>query len=240
MVPTKNLADVYLCTDGLPIDKSKLFKGFQTQTSEFENRDSRMAQTFVVPGSEIFSEGGGWATVEPGFIGNNSTRTGYMIRKFMDETLDAVQFIGEYDFKEFRYGEVLDLTINDLRNRANMPCLTNAFVATNGLNMQEEIRRERTVELAFEGYRRDDLRRWGTAETVLPLALRGVKFVGTEYQQKFPELVIGQDIQVDSDGFIIAQPASARKFQTPKHWLSPIPLQQVQLSKGTLEQNPGW
>ena len=66
-----------------------------------------MAQTFVVPGSEIFSEGGGWATVEPGFIGNNSTRTGYMIRKFMDETLDAVQFIGEYDFKEFRYGEVL-------------------------------------------------------------------------------------------------------------------------------------
>lgn len=28
--------------------------------------------------------------------------------------------------------------------------------------MLEEIRRERTVELAFEGYRRDDLRRWGT------------------------------------------------------------------------------
>lgn len=74
-----------------------------------------------------------------------------MIRKFLDETLDAAQFIGEYDFKEFRYAEVLlilaealyekngqitdeqlDLTINDLRNRANMPRLTNAFVATNG------------------------------------------------------------------------------------------------------------
>lgn len=133
-----------------------------------------------------------------------------MIRKFLDETLDAAQFIGEYDFKEFRYAEVLlilaealyekngqitddqlDITINDLRNRANMPHLTNAFVSANGLNMLEEIRRERTVELAFEGYRRDDLRRWGTAETVLPLAIRGVKFVGTEYQQKFPELVIG-------------------------------------------------
>ena len=83
-----------------------------------------------------------------------------------------------------------------------MPRLTNAFVATNGLNMLEEIRRERTVELAFEGYRRDDLRRWGTAETVLPLAIRGVKFAGTEYQQKFPELVIGQDIQVDSEDYI--------------------------------------
>ena len=165
--------------------------------------------------------------------------------KVGEELFEDTKFQIDYDVAQKHFNgqitdEQLDLTINDLRNRANMPRLTNAFVATNGLNMQEEIRRERTVELAFEGYRRDDLRRWGTAETVLPLAIRGVKFVGTEYQQKFPELVIGQDIQVDSEGFIIAQPASARKFQTPKHWLSPIPLQQVQLSKGTLEQNPGW
>lgn len=46
---------MYLCNDGLPIDKSPLFKGFQYQTSEFENRDSRMEQTFIVPGSEVFS-----------------------------------------------------------------------------------------------------------------------------------------------------------------------------------------
>ena len=120
-----------------------------------------MEQTFIVPGSEIFFEGGLWTPTYPGFVGNSATRTGYMIRKFLDETLDAAQFIGEYDFKEFRYAEVLlilaealyekngqitdeqlDLTINDLRNRANMPRLTNAFVATNGLNMLEEIRRE--------------------------------------------------------------------------------------------------
>lgn len=259
MVPTKNLADMYLCTDGLPIDKSSLFQGFETQKSEFENRDSRMEQTFVVPGSEIFSEGGGWTTVEPGFVGNNSTRTGYMIRKFMDETLDAVQFIGEYDFKEFRYAEVLlifaeavyekngfisddqlNISINDLRSRANMPPLTNTFVSSHNLNMLEEIRRERTVELAFEGYRRDDLRRWGTAVNILPMAIRGVKFMGTEYQRKFPNLVIGKDIQVDEDGFIVVQPSTARKFEVPKHWLTPLPLQQVQLSNGTLKQNPGW
>lgn len=259
MMPTKNLADMYLCEDGLPIDRSALFQGFETQVSEFENRDPRMAQTFIVPGSEIFFEGGLWTPTYPGFVGNSATRTGYMIRKFLDETLDAAQFIGEYDFKEFRYAEVLlilaealyekngritdeelDLTVNDLRSRAGMPRLTNAFATSNGLAMLEEIRRERTVELAFEGYRRDDLRRWGTATEVLPRAIRGVKFVGTEYQRKFPDLVIGQDIQVDSEGFIVAQPATARRFETPKHWLSPIPLQQVQLSKGTLEQNPGW
>lgn len=259
MVPTKNMADMYLMNDGLPIDKSKNFKGYQTQTSEFEGRDPRMSMTFIIPGSSIFFEGGNWTPIFPGFTGNNATHTGYMIRKFLDESIDATLKIGAYDFKELRYGEVLltlaealyekngritdqelNRTLNPLRARVGMPALTNAFVEANALDMREEIRRERTVELAFEGYRRDDLRRWGTAPTVLPQALRGVKFVGTEYQQKFPDLKIGHDIQVDGEGFIVVQPAASRKFVIPKHWLSPLPLQQVQLSKGTLVQNPGW
>jgi hypothetical protein len=259
MTPTKNLADMYLATDGLPIEQSSLFQGYEIQNSEFENRDPRMSMTFIVPGSSIFFEGGLWSVTYPGFTGNNATHTGYMLRKFLDETLDAAQFIGEYDFKEFRYGEVLlilaealyekngaitddelDATINKLRKRVKMPDLTNAFAAANGLDMRDEIRRERTVELAFEGYRRDDLRRWGTAETVLPNAIRGVKFAGTEYQEKFPNLKIGQDIQVDSEGFVVVQSASSRKFEVPKHYLSPIPLQQIQLSNGKMNQNPGW
>ncbi len=259
IVPTKNLADMYLSEDGLPIDRSPLFQGYQTQISEFRNRDPRMGMTFIEPGTEIFFDGGVWTETYPGFSGNNATHTGYMIRKFMDETIEATQFNSEYDYKEFRYGEVLlilaealfelngaitddelDKTINLLRRRVHMPGLTNAFVAANHLDMLEELRRERTIELAFEGYRRDDLRRWGTAETVLPQALKGVKFKGTEYERKFPELVIGRDIQVDAEGFIISQAAESRQFISPKHYLSPIPLQQVQLSKGTLEQNPGW
>ncbi len=258
MVPTKNLADMYLATDGLPIQKSSLFQGYGTLTSEFQNRDPRMAMTFIVPGSTIFFEGGLMQPTYPGFSGTNATHTGYMLRKFLDETIEATQFQGAYDFKEFRYGEVLlilaeglyekngmisdqdlDRTINLLRSRVNMPPLTNSFVTANGLNMLNEIRRERTVELAFEGFRRDDLRRWKTAESVLPNSLRGVKFVGTEYQQKYPNLKIGTDIQVDDSGFIVADPASSRQFQ-PKDYLDPIPLQQIQLSKGTLKQNPGW
>lgn len=38
---------------------------------------------------------------------------------------------------------------------------------------------------------------------------------------------------------IVAEPAGARQF-LPKHYLDPIPLQQIQLSNGTLSQNPGW
>ncbi len=257
MVPTKNLADLYLSTDGLPITESPLFQGYNTLTSEFQNRDPRMAMTFVVPGSLVFKEQG-FLPDFPGFLGSDATRTGYKIRKFLDETTEAANFAGQYDFKEFRYGEVLlilaealyeknssisdaDLgrTINVLRSRVNMPALTNAFVTANGLNMLDEIRRERTVELAFEGFRRDDLRRWKLAETVLPQAIKGVKFVGTEYQTKYPDVKPGENIQVDQNGFIIAEPASDRQF-LPKQYLDPIPLQQIQLSKGTLQQNEGW
>jgi hypothetical protein len=258
MVPTKTLADLYLAKDGLPITQSPLFQGYATLTSEFQNRDPRMSMTFVVPGSDIFFEGGLMQPTYPGFSGSNATRTGYMIRKFLDETVDATQFRGEYDFKEFRYAEVLlilaealyekngsisdaDLnrTINVLRSRVNMPALTNAHVSANGLNMLNEIRRERTVELAFEGFRRDDLRRWKLAETILPQAIKGVKFVGTEYQTRYPGLQPGVDIQVDANGFIVAEAAASRQF-LPKHYLDPIPLQQIQLSKGTLAQNTGW
>lgn len=259
MIPTKNLADLYLTTDGLPIDQSPLFEGYDELASEFQNRDPRMAMTFIVPGDSIYADGGEWAVTYPGFTGTNATQTGYMLRKFLDETLEATQFQGQYDFKEFRYAEVLlilaealyerdgtisdnDLnrTINLIRSRVNMPALTNAFVTANGLNMLDEIRRERTVELAFEGFRRDDLRRWKTAETVLPNALKGVKFVGTEYQQTYPDLVVGTDIQVDENGFIETEPAASRQFNANKHYLDWIPLQQIQLSKGSLTQNPGW
>jgi hypothetical protein len=259
MIPTKKLADMYLCKDGLPITISPQFLGYDSlATTEFQNRDPRMAQTFIVPGSDVFQENG-FQPIFPGFSGSNASRTGYMIRKFLDETDEAAHFAGQYDFKEFRYGEVLlvlaealferdgsisdadlDRTIGKLRDRVGMPSLTNALVTSNGLNMLTEIRRERTVELAFEGFRRDDLRRWKTAETEMPQALRGVKFVGTEYQQRDPGLVIGTDIQVDAGGFVISEPAGGRQFIAPKHYLDPLPLQQIQLSHGTLTQNPGW
>jgi len=259
MVPTKNLADMYLATDGLPITKSSRFKGYNEMASEFENRDPRMGMTFIIPGSSIIFEGGTPQVTYPGFMGSNATLTGYMLRKFLGEDINSGQFNGEYDFKEFRYGEVLlilaealyeknggvsdtDLgrTINELRKRVNMPDLTNGFATTNGLNMQEEIRRERTVELAFEGFRREDLRRWKTAETVLPQSLKGIKFVGTEFQTRNPDLRPGTDIQVDAEGFIVADQSTARRFVSPKHYLDPIPSQQVQLSKGSLVQNDGW
>uniref|UniRef100_UPI003216974A RagB/SusD family nutrient uptake outer membrane protein n=1 Tax=uncultured Draconibacterium sp. TaxID=1573823 RepID=UPI003216974A len=260
--PTKKLADMYLCTNGLPIDNgnNNLFKGYDTRASEFEDRDPRMSQTFKVPGIPvIWNEAPRIYEVHIGGGTNGPTKSGYQAFKFQSGTKSAAQGNSYYDYMEYRFGEVLlnlaealyekddaisdadlDATINKLRDRAGMPDLTNAFVAANGLNMQAEIRRERTIELAYEGFRHSDLRRWKSAETELPVALLGVKFVGTEWPTIPPNdgIVVGVDIQVDSDGFVIADDKANRKFEQ-KHYLFPIPLNQIQLNPN-LEQNSGW
>lgn len=72
-----------------------------------------------------------------------------------------------------------------------------------------------------------------TPNDTLLLISPGVKFVGTEYQAKYPDLKPGIDIRVDASGFIVAGAAASRQFQA-KNYLDPLPLQQIQLSNGTL------
>src|SRR5690606_41535386 len=57
--------------------------------------------------------------------------------------------------------------------------------------------RSRTVELALEGFRYDDLRRWKTAEDELPTDVKGIKIVGTPWAN--PIVVEGQDRNPYSD-----------------------------------------
>ena len=49
MSPTKNLADAFLCIDGLPIEFSELFQGYNDILSEFIDRDPRMLYTIYEP-----------------------------------------------------------------------------------------------------------------------------------------------------------------------------------------------
>lgn len=261
MVPTKTMADMYLATDGLPITQSALFKGRSQLASEFQNRDSRMALSFVAPESQWYTQNG-WETYAGGnpASGGNSgslgSRTGYRIRKFSGESTNDINFLCEYGPREFRYAETLlilaealyekngsisdaDLnqTINVIRSRVNMPALTNAFVTSHGLNMLNEIRRERSVELAFEGFRRDDLRRWNVAATIMPKAIKGIKYTGTDFEHKFGPI---GNLTIDpTDSCVVVIPAASRQF-LPKHMLYPLPLHQIQLSNGTLVQNEGW
>lgn len=265
LCPTKKLADMYLDKNGLPITHpNSVFKGYQKITSEYEDRDPRMDIFFVKPGERfwLFSQpmyNPDWSNPDDpnrGIVYNVDfgfwTQTGYRNVKLEAE----VSFPLGCDWPIIRYTEVLliyaealfekngnisdsdlDISINKLRDRVGMPHLTNTFVTANGLNMKEEIRRERTIELSLEGYRLDDLRRWKTAEVELNQPLRGIKYKGTEYETDGRWDNIGYE--VDEEGVIVLEKASDRKFDPNKHYLFPLPTRQILLNP-QLEQNPGW
>ena len=251
---TKKLADMYLCTDGLPIDQSPLFKRYGTMTSEYQNRDSRMSNTILVPGSgQISGNNINGNPVYPYLMTLNET--GYAPNKFIDAYPEA--FVHEdYDFWQvIKYSQVLltlaealyerngkisdaDLnrTINILRDRAGVAHLTNAFVTAYGLDMLQEIRRERTIELAWDGKRLDDLKRWNIAVKELDQSIMGVKVSSGSWDILYPDA--STKLPTDSNGFVIIEPASNRHF-SERNYLDPIPTQQIQLNPA-LKQNPGW
>jgi hypothetical protein len=255
MVPTKNLVDSYLMRDGLPKEKSPNYRVPTTNlamigdTSRITGRDPRLAATIAKRGDPWINNTN-YTTPNLGF-----TRTGFYSRKYAVPA-DWLSQQSGLDRILIRYGEVLlnlaeakyeltnsisdadlNATINLLRARVRMPALTNQFVAQNGLNLREEIRRERRVELAMEGFRYWDLLRWKTAEVELPKTIYGIiKFaeLGTTTAPSDPA----------NENAIIAQAASARRFNPQRDYLWPIPLQDFNIDavdgNKTLQQNPGW
>jgi hypothetical protein len=267
--PTRKLADMYLDENGLPISNpASVFHGYATFDSEFADRDPRMTMTMIVPGTltnRVFwpvTKVANWPDAP-----QRNFNTGYMLYKYMSEDPIANNSgrNGDNSFFDFdrhliRYAEVLltyaeatfekneaisdadlDQSINLLRDRVNMPHLTNGFVGTHGLSMREEIRRERTIELALEGLRYDDLRRWKTAETELPQDIKGIKIVGTDWQSRSPYNDPIYQSKVDANGFLISE--SGRAFNPLKHYWQPLPTKEVafyQSSGYVLQQNGGW
>ena len=260
--PTKKLADMYLCkTTGLPIEHPNSgFHGYEKIVDEFTDRDPRMNQTILMPGTPYKNAQHGPDICSSKFTTRPETRTGYKLWKFMGEVFGKPSDKDSYNYHIIRYAEVLlilaeatyekdgsisddvlNKSINVVRSRkgVEMPPLTNRFVTENGLNMQTEIRRERTVELAFEGFRRDDLRRWKTAETEMKKAIRGIKYTGTEYEEQ-QALNDGYSGQIDENGFLVIEPASNRFFTAPKHYYYSLPLDEMYLNPNLAPNNPGW
>ena len=149
----------------------------------------------------------------------------------------------------------LDETVNALRARVGFSAkLTNAFVTANGLNMRDEIRRERSVELLAEGRRYPDIIRWKIAETVLPNAIIGAKFTADEAyngisqsgDSNFVAWLTNSSGVVDG-AFVYSEPsvrviekANTRRFNVAKDYYYPIPVFEITQSDGNITQNPGW
>jgi hypothetical protein len=150
----------------------------------------------------------------------------------------------------------LDKSINLVRLRVNktMPRLSNAFVTANGLDFRTEIRRERFIELYYEGFRFDDIKRWHSAATDLVTNVGGtaygndpafvspwpvgIKYTGTQAQVGPNPLAPAPTNAKDANGQLILD-NTARNF-TEKNYLYPIPAQQTTLNPALLPNNPGW
>ena len=138
------------------------------------------------------------------------------------------------------YGKSLNL----LRSRAGMPNFS-VIADANRLNYADwgyavsdelnEVRRERAVELACEGFRFDDWRRWRAHNLFLNKRPLGFPYLASEYA---PSLVIPTDAAglVDPFKTIIT---GGYNFNVGRDYLENIPTNERTLNP-KLTQNPGW
>ena len=99
-----------------------------------------------------------------------------------------------------------------------LPNVAAKYTASKEL-FREIIRKERAVELAFEGKRWDDARRWGVASSL-------------KYREKY-------ELQFDKGHTYFKKVLYSTSVFEPKHWWLPFQTQQVALYPA-FKQNPGW
>lgn len=177
--PMPNLVNDYYCTDGLPITESPLYD----PANKGANRDPRAQATIYFAGEEYL--------LDPVrvFPGNGPTAFGMekYIRKGPDAEGNAVFGEGSQDFYVIRYADVLLMRaealaetgdvagaaelVNQVRARVNMPPVEEVEGAVDQRQMIDIVRHERRVELALEGLRFMDLKRWGTVEEAFQRAI---------------------------------------------------------------------
>jgi len=168
----------------------------------------------------------------------NASPTGYYTRKYFDPS-SQVNFKSGLDLILIRYADVLlmyaearnelgnvnagvwNQTIGALRIRAGFtdPGATQFNAALSKDSLRSIIRRERRCELAMEGLRVFDIRRWKTAEVVLNGWAHGAQY---------------GDPATDN-GFIRL---SQRTFSS-RNYLWPVPNYET-AQNPNLTQNPGW
>jgi hypothetical protein len=142
----------------------------------------------------------------------------------------------------------LDMSINKLRARDGMVNLVNnppmdPRYSADGISaVLVEIRRERRVELFFEGFRYDDLRRWK----------QGKKLENKDYGMRWDaatKAIVDPDGKTTVktgivDGVEYLEVYKGTDFENPtfdesKHYHWPLPLD-VLSQNPKLGQNPGW
>lgn len=149
----------------------------------------------------------------------------------------------------------IDKTINALRRRVGMTGMLDMNNIVNDPNwlfsrtgaaaispLIQEIRRERTVELACEGFRVDDIFRWAAAdELITGYRPKGAKLSQWPDIQASPPEYIAEDSKGYMDPYAQFAPMSnGYQFKAGRDYLYPIPTNELTLNPSLRPQNPGW
>ncbi|MBV5314626.1 MAG: RagB/SusD family nutrient uptake outer membrane protein [Prolixibacteraceae bacterium] len=232
--PIQNVVDDFEMADGTPFNWSNPVHA----AAPYANRDPRFDATIFYDGrmhrgETVDTYEGGkdnpiGAKVEP----TNATQTGYYLRKFVDPAWNTKDwnYTGMVIFIRLseiylNYAEAQNVLGNDaealkyvnmIRSRAGMPNISGS-----GTILHDKIRHERRIELAFEGQRYYDLRRWKILDQGMGDA-------------------IGMRIVKNSDGTkTYSKKTIQKRIYTEKVYWQPIPLTEIQ-KNAKLTQNPGY
>jgi hypothetical protein len=236
--PTQALVNTYETLQGKTIQElgADSFAIYNAYPAYNNNRDPRLKASIAIPG-EVWMG----TLLDPFTSGSSnqigltqSTQTGYWIKKYVDPLDRGNTYGGSMNFMLIRYAEVLlsyvealielddyqnpDVItyLNAIRNRAGMPGVDQSVYNTKD-KLRELVRRERMVELSFEGPRLYDIRRWKIGSQVLNGVALGAVNPAT-----------GKNVVVEQ-----------RVFNEKKDYLWPIPLAEITSNKN-IEQNDGW
>lgn len=247
--PTQNMVNAYEMKNGeLPYLNEELplqvnpASGYD-ETNPYVGRDPRFDASILHDGSmwagrETETWHGGLDSPESSIGSWNASRSGYAFKKFMVESIPPTgssvkpenpwiyfrlaEFYLNYAEIMYELGdeETAREYINKVRGRQSvqMPPVT-----ATGLELRDKIRNERRVELAFEGHRFFDVRRWKIADQTENKALLAINIQKSEDGNKTYEATL-----------------LLKRIFLDQHYLLPIPRAEVDKSKGCLVQNPGY
>lgn len=173
--------------------------------------------------------------------GASARYTGFGVLKYLDETKNNLEapYSSQTDWIVFRYAEILlnyaeaqfEIgntqealnAVNKIRKRAGIAPLIS-------INL-DKIRHERKVELAFEGHRYWDLRRWRIAKEVLTVNRSGIRYA-IDFDTKKLKIIF--DDNKDSE-----RSSAGNPIFFDHNYYFPITLKRTSINKNLVE-NPGY
>lgn len=165
----------------------------------------------------------------------------YMDQLVKNETIAIIRLAELFLMQSEAWNEYLEVPdervyapINKVRERAGIPSVKESWTNYSNqpdkintrIGMRDIIRHEYNVELAFEGHRYWNIRRWWIAHEVMNKEQNCWNILGTNFQSFY------------NNGGVPTYKINCHKFISPRDYLAPIKAEQILISG--MKQNPNW